>query len=39
MSIFAHTGGNSKEFGGPIYLGKFTYNNCPGPGGAATPRR
>ena len=27
--IFAHTGGNSKEFGGPIYLGKFTYNTCP----------
>ena len=26
--IFAHTGGNSKEFGGPIYLGKFTYNTC-----------
>jgi len=25
---FAHTGGNSKEFGGPIYLGKFTYNTC-----------
>ncbi|MGA8939424.1 MAG: carboxypeptidase regulatory-like domain-containing protein [Acidobacteriaceae bacterium] len=27
--IFSHTGGNSKEFGGPIYLGKFTYNTCP----------
>jgi hypothetical protein len=27
-SIYAHTGGNSKEFGGPIYLGKFTYNTC-----------
>ncbi len=26
--IYAHTGGNSKEFGGPIYLGKFTYNTC-----------
>lgn len=26
--IFAHTGGNSKEFGGPVYLGKFTYNTC-----------
>ncbi len=25
---FAHTGGNSKEFGGPIYLGRFTYNTC-----------
>ncbi|HEY9138295.1 MAG TPA: TonB-dependent receptor, partial [Terriglobus sp.] len=26
--INAHTGGNSKEFGGPIFLGKFTYNTC-----------
>jgi hypothetical protein len=26
--IYAHTGGNSKEFGGPIYLGQFTYNTC-----------
>ena len=26
--IVAHTGGNSKEFGGPIYLGQFTYNAC-----------
>ncbi len=26
--IFAHTGGNSKEFGGPIYLGMFSYNTC-----------
>ena len=26
--IYAHNGGNSKEFGGPIYLGKFTYNTC-----------
>ncbi|MGC1620604.1 MAG: TonB-dependent receptor [Candidatus Acidiferrum sp.] len=26
--IHAHTGGDSKEFGGPIYLGKFTYNTC-----------
>ena len=26
--IFAHTGGNSKEFGGPIYLGQFVYNTC-----------
>ncbi len=26
--IFAHNGGDSKEFGGPIYLGKFTYNTC-----------
>jgi len=27
-SITAHTGGNSKEFGGPIYLGQFSYNTC-----------
>jgi hypothetical protein len=26
--LAAHTGGNSKEFGGPIYLGKFTYSTC-----------
>ena len=26
--IRAHTGGNSKEFGGPIYLGQFVYNTC-----------
>jgi Carboxypeptidase regulatory-like domain/TonB dependent receptor len=26
--IFAHTGGNSKEFGGPVYLGSFTYKTC-----------
>jgi hypothetical protein len=26
--LYAHTGGNSKEFGGPVYLGKFTYNSC-----------
>jgi hypothetical protein len=32
----AHTGGNSKEFGGPVYLGKFTYNPCSGPGGTPT---
>ena len=32
----AHTGGNSKEFGGPVYFGKFTFNACPGPGGTAT---
>ena len=32
----AQTGGNSKEFGGPVYLGKFTYNTCSGPGGGAT---
>ena len=29
--IDAHTGGNSKEFGGPIFLGKFTYNTCTQP--------
>ena len=26
--LAAHTGGNSKEFGGPIYLGQFIYNVC-----------
>jgi Carboxypeptidase regulatory-like domain/TonB dependent receptor len=26
--IDSHTGGNSKEFGGPIFLGKFTYTTC-----------
>src|SRR6202042_1992774 len=26
--IVAHTGGDSKEFGGPIYLGEFIYNTC-----------
>ena len=26
--IFAHTGGNGKEFGGPIYRGQFIYNTC-----------
>jgi hypothetical protein len=26
--IDAHNGGNSKEFGGPIFLGKFTYTTC-----------
>jgi hypothetical protein len=35
-AIIAHTGGNSKEFGGPSYLGAFTYNNCTGPGGTPT---
>ncbi len=29
--IFAHNGGNSKEFGGPIYLGQFVYNTCTQP--------
>jgi len=26
--IHAHNGGDSKEFGGPIYLGKFVYDVC-----------
>ncbi|HEV2464199.1 MAG TPA: TonB-dependent receptor [Acidobacteriaceae bacterium] len=26
--IHARNGGNSKEFGGPIYQGKLTYNTC-----------
>jgi hypothetical protein len=26
--LFAHTGGDSKEFGGPIYLGQFIYKTC-----------
>ena len=26
--IVAHTGGDSKEFGGPIYFGQFVYNTC-----------
>ena len=29
--IHAHNGGNSKEFGGPIYLGQFVYNACTQP--------
>jgi len=29
-AIVAHNGGNSKEFGGPIYLGQFVYNPCTG---------
>jgi hypothetical protein len=36
-AIIAHTGGNSKEFGGPSYLGTFTFNNCNGPAGTPTP--
>ncbi|HZZ37956.1 MAG TPA: TonB-dependent receptor, partial [Acidobacteriaceae bacterium] len=28
--IHAHNGGNSKEFGGPIYLGQLKYNTCTG---------
>jgi hypothetical protein len=27
--LYAHTGGNSKEFGGPIFLGQLLYNPCP----------
>jgi hypothetical protein len=27
-AIVAHNGGNSKEFGGPSYLGVFAYNTC-----------
>lgn len=26
--IHAHTGGDSKEYGGPIYLGQFVYKTC-----------
>src|SRR5207248_11737666 len=26
--IYARNGGNGKEFGGPIYLGSFTYKTC-----------
>jgi len=26
--IYAHSGGNSKEFGGPIFLGQFQYKPC-----------
>ena len=29
--IAAHNGGNSKEFGGPIYDGQFLYKTCTGP--------
>lgn len=28
--IRAHNGGDSKEFGGPIFLGQFTFNGCTG---------
>jgi hypothetical protein len=35
-AIIAHTGGNSKEFGGPSYLGAFTFLPCNGPAGAPT---
>jgi len=27
-AVRAHTGGDSKEFGGPIYLGEFVYKTC-----------
>jgi hypothetical protein len=26
--LYAHNGGNSKEFGGPIFLGQLVYNTC-----------
>ena len=26
--LFARTGGDSKEFGGPYFLGRFVYNTC-----------
>ena len=26
--LLAHTGGDSKEFGGPYFLGRFVYNTC-----------
>jgi hypothetical protein len=29
--LHAHSGGNSKEFGGPIFLGQLTYNTCTQP--------
>jgi outer membrane receptor protein involved in Fe transport len=29
--VHAHNGGNSKEFGGPIFLGQLTYNTCTQP--------
>jgi Carboxypeptidase regulatory-like domain/TonB dependent receptor len=28
--VAAHNGGDSKEFGGPIYLGEFIFNPCSG---------
>jgi Carboxypeptidase regulatory-like domain/TonB dependent receptor len=27
-ALHAHNGGNSKEFGGPLYLGQFIYKTC-----------
>lgn len=29
--LHAHNGGNSKEFGGPIFLGQLTYKTCTQP--------
>ncbi|MBZ5510067.1 MAG: TonB-dependent receptor [Acidobacteriia bacterium] len=29
--LHAHNGGNSKEFGGPIFLGQLQYNTCTQP--------
>lgn len=29
--IYSHNGGDSKEFGGPIYLGEFVYKTCTQP--------
>jgi hypothetical protein len=29
--IFAHSGGDSKEFGGPIFLGQFLFSTCTQP--------
>ena len=29
--LHSHNGGDSKEYGGPIYLGQFSYNTCTGP--------
>jgi hypothetical protein len=26
--LYAHSGGDSKEFGGPLYLGRLTFNTC-----------
>jgi hypothetical protein len=31
--LLAHTGGDSKEIGGPYFLGRFVFNTCPGNGG------
>ena len=34
--LLAHTGGNSKEFGGPYFLGRFVFNTCPTQPGLTT---